>query len=99
VVCLTQKSLVQKSLVRKSFHYPTLNTVFMVEKVLSEKGFVKSIAELKQNLPRQVNHDTLKIILEYLEDSNKIVFSIKGIIWIFNNNPKLSKAINEGFVV
>ncbi len=80
-------------------HYPTLNTVFMVEKTLEDKGFVKSITELKQNLPRQVNHDTLKIILGYLEDSNKIVFSVKGITWIFNSNSKLKKAINEGFVV
>lgn len=80
-------------------HYPTLNTVFMVENVLEKKGFVKSIAELKKYLPRQVNHETLKVILGYLEDSNKIVFSIKGITWIFNTNSKLKKAISEGFVV
>ena len=39
----------------------------------------------------------LKEILDYLEQSNKIVISKKGISWIYNNNEKLQKAIMEGF--
>ena len=78
-------------------HSPTLNTVIMVENTLKNMDeSVISIAELKRRLPRQVNHNTLKTILEYLELSNKIVVTIKGITWIHNPNPNLQKAITRG---
>ena len=49
-------------------HAPTLNTVFMVEDTLKNiDESAVTIAELKRKLPRQVNHNTLKVILEYLE--------------------------------
>jgi hypothetical protein len=57
---------------------------------------VISIADLKKLLPKQVNHNTLKIILEYLEESNKIAVSMKGITWIHNSNDNLKKAISTG---
>lgn len=78
-------------------HSPTLNTVLMVENAL--KGMdesVISVAELKRRLPKQVNHNTLRVILEYLEESNKIAVTMKGITWIHNPNPKLRKAIEKG---
>ena len=79
---------------QKLEHSPTLNTVLMVEETLKNMDeSVITIAELKRRLPRQVNHNTLKIILEYLEESNKIAVSIKGITWIHNPNPNLRKAI------
>lgn len=79
-------------------HSPTLNTVLMIENVLKNmKESVISIADLEKKLPRQVNHNTLKIILEYLDYSNKIAISIKGITWIHNTNHNLRKAIKEGF--
>lgn len=78
-------------------HSPTLNTVIMVENTLRNMdGSIVTIAELKRKLPRQVNHNTLKLILEYLEESNKIAVSIKGITWIHNSNPNLRKAIAKG---
>lgn len=86
-----------KQILEKLEHTPTLNTVIMVEHVLKNmKDSVMSIAELKRNLPRQVNHNTLKLILEYLEESNKILFGLKGITWIHNSNPRLRKAISQG---
>jgi hypothetical protein len=76
---------------------PNLNTVIMVENTLKNMDeSVIRIAELKRKLPRQVNHNTLKIILEYLELSNKIIITMKGITWIHNPNPFLQKAITEG---
>jgi len=78
-------------------HWPTLNTVIMVEKTLIETNeSVISIAELKRKLPRQVNHNTLMLILEYLEKSNKIAVTLRGITWIHNTNPNLRKALNKG---
>jgi len=82
---------------QKIRHSPRLNTVIMVEETLKNMDeSVISIAELKRRLPRQVNHDTLKIILEYLEFSNKILVTMKGITWIHNPNPNLRKEIAQG---
>jgi len=82
---------------RKIEHSPTLNTVFMVEETLKNMNeSVISVAELKRRLPKQINHNTLKLILEYLEESNKIAVTMKGITWIHNTNPKLRKAMTEG---
>ena len=78
-------------------HSPTLNTVLMVEDILKNmEDSVITIAELKRRLPRQVNHNTMMIILEYLERSNKIFVTIRGITWIHNPNPNLQKAIADG---
>ena len=82
---------------QKLSHWPTLNTVIMVEDTLKNMNeSVISIAELKRKLPRQVNHTTLIVILEYLERSNKIGVTLKGITWIENNNPALKRAIIRG---
>lgn len=65
-------------------HSPTLNTILMVEKTLREKpGVAMTIAELKRKLPRKVNHNMLKIILDYLDKSKKIDIGINGIVWVF----------------
>ena len=70
----------------------------MVENVLKDMNeSVITVAELKRRLPRQINHNTLKVILEYLELSNKILMTMRGITWIHNPNPNLRKAIVEGF--
>ena len=83
---------------QKPNHWPTLNTVIMIENTLKNMNeSVISVAELKRRLPKQVNHNTLMLILQYLEESNKIFVSLKGITWIHNTNPKLRKAISEGF--
>ena len=88
----------QVTKLKKPVHWPTLNTVIMVETVLRKmEGSVISVAELKRKLPRQVNHITLMLILEYLDRSNKIAFGVRGISWIHNEHPRLRKAMSEGF--
>ena len=78
-------------------HSPTLNTVLMVEHTLKNMDeSVITIANLKKLLPKQINHNTLMIILVYLEESNKIAVTLKGITWIHNINPKLKKAVAQG---
>ena len=64
-------------------HSPTLNTILMVEKTLRDmpRGAM-TIAELKRTLPRKVNHNMLKIVLDYLDKSKKIDITINGINWI-----------------
>ena len=83
--------------VRKQEHSPTLNTVLMVENAMKETGeSIVTVAELKRKLPKQVNHNTLKVILEYLEESGKIAVSMKGITWIHNTSPALRNAVGRG---
>ena len=78
-------------------HSPTLNTVLMVEEALKTmQESVISVADLKKILPKQVNHNTLMVILLYLEQSNKIVVSLKGISWIHNTNINMKNAITRG---
>ena len=78
-------------------HSPTLSTVRMVEQALKQADSIITIAELKRKLPRQVNHTTLKVILEYLEESNKIAVSLKGITWIHNDNIKMGQALAKAY--
>jgi len=81
-------------------HSPTLNTVLMVEKTMMDMDeSIFTVADLKKKLPKQVNHRTLMIILSYLEKSNKIFVSIKGITWIHNTSPRLRKEISEGLEI
>ncbi|MFA5382936.1 MAG: hypothetical protein WC356_07230 [Candidatus Micrarchaeia archaeon] len=83
--------------IQKMVHSPTLNTVIMVEETLRNiKDSMITTADLKKKLPKQINHNTLKVILEYLEESNKIAVSIKGITWIYNTNLNLRKDISKG---
>ena len=83
--------------VERQVHWPTLNTVMMVEDTIRKmKESIVSVAEIKRKLPRQVNHITLMLILRYLEKSNKIAVTMRGITWIENHNPNLKKAILQG---
>ena len=81
-------------------HSPTLNTVLMVEHTLMNMDkSIFTVADIKKKLPKQVNHRTLMIILSYLEKSNKIFVSMKGITWIHNTSPRLRKEISKGLEI
>ena|SRR3990167_4594226 len=76
--------------------YPNLNTVLMVEDFLKKKRDIPiKIAELKQKLPKQVMHQTLKVILEYLFRSGKIIYGPKGIQWIFSEPEHLKRMMEN----
>ena len=77
-------------------HYPNLKTVLMVEEVLKNANNLMTREELKKKLPNKIMHQTLNVILKYLEDSGKILDGRKGILWIYNPSQKLDKAIKEG---
>lgn len=89
--------MVTKTEVKNNIHWPTLNTVMMVEDTLKKvNDSVISIADLKRKLPRQVNHITLMVILQYLEKSGKIVATLRGITWVYTENKLLKKLISQG---
>lgn len=68
----------------------------MVENTIKNAKDLISREELKKMLPKKIMHQTLNLILEYLEDSGKILDGRKGILWIHNSSPKLRNAIEEG---
>lgn len=82
-------------------HYPSLKTVLMVEKVIKESEESISREEIKRRLPTKIMHQTLNVILNYLEDGGKIVILKEGIIWIYNEDisRKLRDKLEKGIVV
>ncbi len=80
-------------------HYPNLKTVLMIEEVLKNAELAMTKTEIKKRLPNLIMHQTLNIVLEYLEERGMIAFTSKGIIWIYNPSPKLDAAIRRGVEV
>ena len=76
-------------------HYPRLDTVLMVEKTLKDAETAISKSELSRRLPNQVMRPTLNLILRYLEAKGMIMTGSKGILWIYNDNPKMRKLMEE----
>ena len=81
---------------QRVIHYPSLKTVLMVEKILKNAEITIDREELKRRLPTQIMHQTLNVILNYLEDKRMIIDGHKGILWIYNPSTKLKKAIQKG---
>ncbi|PIN93979.1 hypothetical protein COU61_00665 [Candidatus Pacearchaeota archaeon CG10_big_fil_rev_8_21_14_0_10_35_13] len=65
----------------------------MVEKNIQDSEDYPTRMELWKSLPKQMQYQTFKLILDYLERSNKIMFQENKIIWIFPNNEKLNQLI------
>jgi len=85
---------------RTILHMPRLDTIEMVEELISDKKEFSSKNRLWRTLPKQVQYPTLLTILNYLEKSNKIMYDKKGaILWIFADNPKIKKLHRESTVL
>lgn len=76
-------------------HYPSLRTILMIENALKKADSAIDREELKRRLPVKIMHQTLNLILLYLEEKGMILDSHKGILWIYNPSPKLRKAIEN----
>ena len=69
---------------------PTLETVLMVEKFIEENSGEFNRTGIWKKLPKKVMWQTYLVVLDYLEDINKIGIARNGII-IYLWNPKLAK--------
>jgi len=76
-------------------HEPKLDTILMVEKAIKEAETYPTRKELWSSLPKKIQYQTFKRILEYLESSNKIIFNGRKIVWVFPDNPKLAKLLES----
>ena len=71
---------------------PTLDTVLMVEKTIEEFSGEYNRTELWKHLPKRVMWQTYLVVLEYLENINKIAVDKEGkIAYIWN--PALAKKL------
>jgi hypothetical protein len=95
----TETELIQHE-EHKTKRYPNLNTVLMVEDYLKEhRDEPIKISELKKQLPKQIMHQTLQLILEYLWTSGKIIYGPKGIQWIYVEPEHLKKMMSDALEV
>lgn len=76
-------------------HYPRLDTVLMVERVLKDADLAISKSELQRRLPKQVMRQTLNVILGYLEEKGIIMIGEKGVLWIHNESQKMKKLLEN----
>ncbi len=80
-------------------HYdcsPRLNTILMVEETIKDAKEAITMAELKRRLPTKVNHNTLKVILSYLQKNGKIELTPHGIVWIFMPKEDIAALLRRG---
>jgi len=70
-------------------HEPRLDTVLMVEKAILDAENYPTKMILWRSLPRKVQYQTFRRVLDYLEASGKIVFNSDTIIYVGANNEKL----------
>ena len=86
---MSQETLVMKKREYSEQRSPTLNTVLMVESTLSKAGELLTVGKLKRILPKQVMHQTLMAVIDYLEYSGKIIVHDDKVLWAFKPQSKL----------
>lgn len=68
----------------KKIHYPQLDTILTVEETIQKIDYPKK-TELWKALPKKVMYQTFCMIIDYLEESGKIMIDDDGrIVWIWN---------------
>jgi len=82
---------------------PMLDTVWSVERTIAKLKEPVNIKELKQNLQKQIQHQSLNLILDYLIYSKKIQRTSNGVEWVYNEKmaerkivKRLSMLLNGG---
>lgn len=80
-------------------HSPTLESVMMVEETIQKRSQECGKYQLWKKLPKKMMYQTFQIILDYLEQSGKIIIDKDGcIMWTFN--PKrIKKLISDNLVI
>lgn len=80
-------------------HSPTLESVFMVEETIQKYSQECGKYQLWKKLPKKMMYQTFQVILEYLEQSGKILIDEEGcIIWTFNP-ARIKRMIREDLIV
>ncbi len=80
-------------------HSPTLESVLMVEKSIQKHSAENGKYQLWKILPRKMMYQTYQKILDYLQDSGKILIDEDGIIIWTYNPERIRKLIREDLMV
>ena len=77
-------------------HSPTLESVIMVEKTIQKYSQECGKYQLWKKLPKKMMYQTFQTILDYLENSGKIIIDKDGyVIWTYNPEM-IRKIISQG---
>ncbi len=79
----------------KVLHEPKLDTILMVEQAIKKAETYPTRRSLWKSLPRQIQYQTFRRVLDYLEASNKIRFNRRSILWVAIDNPKLKNLFDS----
>jgi hypothetical protein len=74
-------------------HSPNLETVVMVEKVLSKSDDYPTRMQLYRRLPKKMHYSTFRRIIDYLIVTNRIELNEKTIVYI-HADEKLKKYLD-----
>ena len=73
---------------------PTLQTVLMVEQCIDKHSGAYKKTELFNSLPRKVMWQTFQVIMEYLENTLRVVYDNKRYV-VYIWNPELYKKYKD----
>lgn len=77
---------------------PTLDTVIMIERAVEKYSGDLGRTQLWKKLPKKVMWQTYLVVLDYLENSNKIIVDKDGALtWIWN--PSLIRKLEKGGLI
>jgi len=68
----------------------------LVEEVLKNADTLLKRNQIKKKLPIRITTQALNLILNYLEESGKIIDGRKGILWISSSSETLNNMIHNG---
>ena len=86
---------------RRILHYPRLDTILKVEEILKLAKGPLSKNEIDRRLKAKIMRPTLNLILEYLEQSGKILPAKEGIVWVYSEDisEKLKARLRKSVAV
>jgi hypothetical protein len=80
-------------------HSPTLGSVIMVEKTIQKHSQECGKYQLWRKLPKKMMYQTFLVILNYLQESGKILIDREGcIIWTYNPQ-RIKRLIEEDLII
>ncbi|HEX9914951.1 MAG TPA: hypothetical protein VGB32_08530 [Candidatus Bathyarchaeia archaeon] len=80
----------------KVLHEPQLDTILMIEKAIIDAEDYPTRMQLWRSLPRKVQYQTYKRVLDYLEASDKIIYDEDGaIVYTGVSNDKLRALVES----
>ena len=90
--------IMKKNILKDDVRYPNLSTVLMIENYLREhKDIPTKMSILKEKLPKKVMHNTLKLALDYLYISGKIIYGPKGFQWTYEEPKEIKSFLKDAY--